>query len=174
MVRIIVTAVLAILSTSCLSATAEPIKPGPSFTNREVMVTGGRIHFLTGGHGSPVLLLHGFPETSYAWRNVMPGLALTHTVIVPDLPGIGGSQSNGERYDAGSMAEEIRALVLTMGFKKVDVVGHDFGVAVAYAYASMHRDEVQHLALLDVPPQGTRAFEKLAATAGAFSFQQAT
>jgi len=124
-----------------------------------------------GGSGSPILLVHGFPETWYAWRKVMPKLAEHHTVIVPDLRGAGASERPTGPYDTGTMAEDLHQLVRQLGYDSIDVVGHDVGVAVSYPYAAAHRGEVRHLVLLDVPPQGTAAFEKLRSEAWNWGFQ---
>ncbi len=142
-----------------------------TFSNREAVVNGVRLHYVIGGTGSPVLLVHGFPETWYAWRKVMPLLAKRHTVIVPDLRGAGASGRPAGPYDTGTMAEDLHQLVQQLGYREIDLVGHDVGVAVAYPYAAVHRDEVKHLVLLDVPPQGTAAFEKLRSKAWNWGFQ---
>jgi len=143
-----------------------------TFSHREAVVNGVRLHYVIGGTGSPILLVHGFPETWYAWRKVMPLLAKRHTVIVPDLRGAGGSDRPAGPYDTGTMAEDLHQLVLQLGFREIDLVGHDVGVAVSYPYAAAHRDEVRHLVLLDVPPQGTAAFEKLRSQAWNWGFQK--
>lgn len=151
----------------------DPRRPsgGVAIRSRTAVANGVTLHYLIAGAGSPVVLLHGFPETSYAWRHIMPVLARDHTAIAPDLPGIGVSKKPVAGYDTNAMAQTIRALVLQLGFKRIDLVGHDVGAAVAYAYASTHRDEVAHLSLFDVPPQGTEAFRKLATKAWNFGFQ---
>ena len=158
------------------AASARAQVPDPAtfertFTLREATVNGIRLHYVIGGSGSPILLVHGFPETWYAWRKIMPILARRHTVIVPDLRGAGASAKTGP-YDTGTMAEDLHQLVTQLGFRRIDVVGHDIGVAVAYPYAAAHRDEVGHLVLLDVPPQGTAAFEKMRPKAWNFGFQK--
>ena len=155
------------------SAAQSPVQTRvPSgFGHHEATVNGVRLHYVIGGTGSPILLVHGFPETWYAWRKVMPLLARRHTVIVPDLRGAGGSAKPAGPYDTGTMAEDLHQLVLSLGFRKLDVVGHDVGVAVSYPYAAHHPGEVRHLVLLDVPPQGTGAFEKLRSKAWNWGFQ---
>ena len=142
------------------------------FQEHVVRVGSTPIHYVMGGHGSPVLLLHGFPETWYAWRNVMPALVQEHTVLAVDLPGIGVGEPPRTPPDTAAISDLIHQLVVQLGYHRIDLAAHDFGVAVAYAYASRHRDEVLHLALLDVPPQGTESFERLRTTAWAFGFQK--
>ena len=102
----------------------------------------------------------------------MPALAGKQTVIARDLRGAGASQESASGYDTRSMAEDIHQLVLSLGLRDIDLVGHDVGVAVAYAYAAGHRSEVRHLALLDVPPQGTAAFTELSAKSWNHAFQK--
>lgn len=158
------------------TAPARTQVPSPSdfhrtFTDHFASVNGIRIHYVIGGSGSPILLVHGFPETWYAWRKVMPKLAEHHTVIVPDLRGAGASERPTGPYDTGTMAEDLHQLVRQLGYDSIDVVGHDVGVAVSYPYAAAHRGEVRHLILLDVPPQGTAAFEKLRSKAWNWGFQ---
>jgi len=106
-----------------------------------------RLHYLIGGQGPPVVLLHGFPETWAAWRHVMPRLARRHTVIVPDLRGIGCSSLEPSGYDKQTMAQDVHRLVSGLGFARVAVVGHDLGGMVAFAYARSHPREVSHLAV---------------------------
>ena len=142
-----------------------------SFSDRVATVNGIRLHYRIGGSGSPILLVHGFPETWYAWRKVMPRLAEHHTVIVPDLRGAGASDLSTGPYDTGTMAEDLHQLERQLGYDSIDLVGHDVGVAVSYPYAAAHRAEVRHLVLLDVPPQGTTAFEKLRSKAWNWGFQ---
>lgn len=149
----------------------DPVGFQRTFSHREATVNGVRLHYVIGGSGSPILLVHGFPETWYAWRKVMPLLAKRHTLIVPDLRGAGASDKAGP-YDTGTMAEDLHQLVLQLGYRRIDLVGHDIGVAVSYPYAAAHRDEVGHLVLLDVPPQGTAAFEKMRPKAWNFGFQK--
>ena len=142
------------------------------FQEHVVRVGSTPLHYVMGGHGSPVVLLHGFPETWYAWRNVMPALAQEHTVIAVDLPGIGVGEPPRTPSDTAAISDLIHQFLVQLGFQRIDLAAHDFGVAVAYAYASRHRDEVLHLALLDVPPQGTESFERLRKTAWAFGFHK--
>lgn len=125
-----------------------------SFTHRTAEVNGARIHYVIGGHGDPVVLLHGFPETWYTWRKIMPALAEEHTVIALDLRGVGGSSVEESGYDKETMAEDIHQLVRKLGFEEVSVVGHDLGAWVAYAYAREHREEVGHLVFMSAALPG--------------------
>ncbi len=127
---------------------------GESFTHHTANVNGVRLHYVIGGHGDPVVLLHGFPETWYTWRGVMPTLAREHTVIAVDLRGVGGSSIEESDYDKETMAEDVYRLVRKLGFEKVSVVGHDLGAWVAYAYAREHREEVSHLVFMSAALPG--------------------
>ena len=118
------------------------------FEHRMAEVNGVRLHYVVGGKGPAVVLLHGFPETWYAWRGVMPALAEEHTVIVPDLRGIGESSLEDSGYDKETLAEDVYGLVRSLGFEEVSVVGHDMGAMTAYAYAREHREETSHLVLM--------------------------
>ena len=82
--------------------------------------------------GDPVVLLHGWPETWYAWHKVMPALAKNYTVIAPDLRGLGDSSKPLTGYDGKTVTEDIHQLVTQLGFKTIFLVGHDIGTQVAY------------------------------------------
>ena len=124
------------------------------FDHRTADVNGARTHYVIGGRGPAVVLLHGFPETWYAWRGVMPALAEEHTVIAPDLRGVGESSIEESGYDKETMAEDVYQLVREAGFEEVSVVGHDLGAMVAYAYAREHRGEVRRLVFMSASLPG--------------------
>jgi alpha/beta hydrolase fold len=106
-----------------------------TFSHHMASVNGSiQIHYVIGGQGDPVVLLHGWPQTWYEWRHVMPALAKNYTVIVPDLRGLGDSSKPVTGYDGKTTAEDIYQLVSQLGFKDIFLVGHDFGVQVAYSY----------------------------------------
>ena len=117
------------------------------FSHRTVEVDGARLHFVQGGKGPAVVLLHGFPETWWTWREVMPDLARSHTVIAPDLRGVGCSSIGPAQYDSQRLAGDVHALVESLGIRNAAVVGHDTGGWVAYAYARQYREQVSHLVL---------------------------
>jgi pimeloyl-ACP methyl ester carboxylesterase len=112
-------------------------------------VNGVRLHYLAAGTGDPVILLHGYAETSHMWRPLMPELAATHTVIAPDLRGAGQSATPPAGYTKAEMAEDIHALAHKLGFRQIRIVGHDIGLMVAYAYAAQFSAEVERIALMD-------------------------
>jgi pimeloyl-ACP methyl ester carboxylesterase len=119
------------------------------FTEKSATVNGVRINYKIGGQGPAVVLLHGYAETSHMWLPLMPQLATSHTVIVPDLRGAGNSERPQSGYDKKTMAIDIHELVQQLGFKQVSIVGHDIGLMVAYAYAAQFRSEVNKVVLMD-------------------------
>lgn len=127
---------------------------------------GVRLHYVTAGDNrSPaVVLLHGFPQTWWEWRHVIPALvAAGFRVVAPDYRGAGHSWRPVGGYDKRTMAEDIHQLLrghLAI-HGPVAVVGHDIGLMVAYAYAQAHRDEVSHLVVMDAPLPGTDVFDRL-------------
>ena len=114
------------------------------------LANGVRIHYVRAGQGDPVVLLHGFPQTWYMWRKIIPALAERYTVIAPDLRGFGESSKPIDGYDKRTVAEDIYQLVRGLGFEKVFLVGHDLGGPAAYAYACAHPQDVRRLVILDV------------------------
>ena len=101
------------------------------------------------GQGEPVVLLHGWPQTSHAWRHVIPLLAERYSVIAPDLPGFGESSHPAGGYDKKTVAGVVRELLVTLGPASIRLVGHDVGGQVAYAYAASWPQEVSHLAMIE-------------------------
>jgi alpha/beta hydrolase family protein len=101
-----------------------------TFSHHMASVNGIQMHYVIGGHGDPVVLLHGWPETWYAWHNIMSALANNFTVIAPDLRGLGDSSKPPTGYDGKTTAEDIHQLVTQLGFKTIFLVGHDIGTQV--------------------------------------------
>jgi pimeloyl-ACP methyl ester carboxylesterase len=127
----------------------------PDFTHRYANLEGVRIHFVATGKGAPVVLLHGWPQTWYEWRHVMPLLSDRHTVIAPDLRGLGDSSRPSSGYDKKTVANDVWQLMHDhLGHRKFAVVGHDWGAPTAFRLAADHPAEVTHLAMLDVPVPG--------------------
>jgi pimeloyl-ACP methyl ester carboxylesterase len=125
--------------------------PG-GFTEKTARVNGVTLNYATGGTGPAVVLLHGYPQTWYMWRKVMPALAEQYTVIAPDLRGSGGSDAPPTGYDKASLAEDIHQLLLALGHVgEVSLVGHDIGGTVSYAYAAAHRDSIRRLTVIEAP-----------------------
>jgi pimeloyl-ACP methyl ester carboxylesterase len=117
--------------------------------SRFAKVNGIRLHYLAAGEGEPVILLHGYAQNSHMWRPLIAELAKTRTVIAPDLRGFGKSAKPVGGYDKKSMAQDIHALAVSLGFKRAGICGHDIGLMVAYAYAAQYPAEVERIALMD-------------------------
>jgi pimeloyl-ACP methyl ester carboxylesterase len=143
--------------TNLTSLDQQQLKEGTSFdidnmtfSHHMATVNGNQIHYVIGGHGDPVVLLHGWPETWYSWYHVMPALAKNYTVIVPDLPGLGDSSKPLTGYDGKTVAAIMHQLVTQLGFKTIFLVGHDIGTQVAYSYAAAHPTEVRKLVVMEL------------------------
>jgi pimeloyl-ACP methyl ester carboxylesterase len=117
--------------------------------NRFANVNGAQLHYLAAGVGDPVILLHGYAQTSHMWRPLIVQLAKSHTVIAPDLRGFGQSSKPDGGYDKKTMAQDIHALAASLGYRSVRLVGHDIGLMVAYAYAAQHPAGVDRIVLMD-------------------------
>lgn len=129
----------------------------PGFTEHRIPVTDNiTLNTAIGGTGTPVILLHGFPQTHLMWRHVAPELAANHTVICPDLRGYGASDKptdpDGTTYSKRTMAADVIALAKALGHDRFALVGHDRGALVAIRAGLDHPDKVTHLASLDVLP----------------------
>ena len=124
-------------------------QPAPPIQDRIADANGIKIHYLVSGKGPPIILLHGYAQTSHMWRPLIPELAKTHTVIAPDLRGFGQSTKAPQGYDKVTMAKDIHALAGSLGYGKVKIAGHDIGLMVAYAYAAQYPSEVERIALMD-------------------------
>src|SRR6266481_5886527 len=119
-----------------------------AIVSRDAEVAGVKLHYMTAGHGTPLILLHGYAETSRMWMPIIPLLAERFTVIAPDLPGIGDSDIPAHGLDMKSAAISIHELAKSLGVQKAEVVGHDIGLMVAYAYAAQFPTEVTKLVLM--------------------------
>lgn len=126
---------------------------------------GVRLHYVTAGQGTrAVVFLHGFPQTWWAWRHVLPAMAAAGwRAIAVDYRGAGNSSRPNAGYDKRTMAGDVHRLVTEhLGIHEpIALVGHDIGLMVAYAYAQAHGAAVTHLAVLDAPLPGTIVFNRL-------------
>jgi pimeloyl-ACP methyl ester carboxylesterase len=132
-----------------------------TIASRTAKVDGANLHYLTAGHGTTLILLHGYAETSLMWKPIIPALAKRFTVIAPDLPGIGDSDIPADGLDMKSAAIRIHDLAKSLGVQKAEVVGHDIGLMVAYAYASQFPTEVTKLVLMDAFLPGVAGWEQV-------------
>jgi len=115
-------------------------------------VNGFRMHYVRAGSGPVLVLLHGWPQTWYEWRKVIPPLARRFTVIAPDLRGLGDSERPAAGYDKRTIASDVRALLAGLGIGRIGLVAHDWGVSVAYFLAYDNPGLVDRLLVLDMYP----------------------
>lgn len=132
----------------------------PGFKREQIKTTGATINVVHGGKGSPVLLLHGIPETHVLWRNVAPVLAQDFTVVVADLRGYGDSSkppggSDHSAYSKRAMAQDQVEVMRHLGFSKFALVGHDRGGRAAHRLALDYPEVLTKLAILDIVPTYT-------------------
>jgi pimeloyl-ACP methyl ester carboxylesterase len=132
-----------------------------TFSHHKADVNGVRLHYVIGGQGKPVVLLHGWAETWFTWHRIMPELAKHHTVVALDMRGLGDSARPDSGYDDDTLAEDVRQLLLKLGHHPALVVGHDLGTQVAYALAARHPEAVAKLVLLDAPVPGIPPWDEL-------------
>src|ERR1700730_15261793 len=130
-----------------------------AIASRSAEVDGAKLHYMTAGHGTALILLHGYAETSLMWKPIIPVLAERFTVIAPDLPGIGDSDIPADGLDMKNAAVRIHDLAKSLGVQKAEVVGHDIGLMVAYAYAAQFPSEVTKLVLMDAFLPGVEGWE---------------
>lgn len=111
-------------------------------------------HYVESGQGDAVVLLHGWPQSWYCWRHIIPGLSVHHRVVAPDLRGLGDSADPGEGYRKRDIAQDVAQLMAELGESSYHVVGHDWGGVVAWALAAHHPACVRTLAIVDVAIPG--------------------
>lgn len=125
------------------------------FRHGTAAVDGVRMHYVTGGTGEPLVLLHGWPHSWYSWRTIMPALAEKHTVYALDLPGLGDSEGAPTGYDKATLARYVHGLLVgELGLEKINLAGHDLGAGVSFQYAAQFPDTVLRYAHLDYPLPG--------------------
>jgi pimeloyl-ACP methyl ester carboxylesterase len=125
-----------------------------TFTSRYVDIGDLRLHAVIGGDGPPLLLVHGWPETWYYWRLVMPALARNFEVIAVDQRGIGLSDKPEGGYDTGTLGNDLIALMDALGHERFALVGVDTGLLISYALAADHPDRVERLVVGEAPLPG--------------------
>jgi len=135
------------------SATAQNVTNNSEkikYTHYKTPINGFLMHYVIGGKGDPIVLLHGWPETWYEWRHIIPELIMNNfTVIAPDMRGLGDSEKPQTGYDKKTLADDIYQLVKKLGYNKVYIVAHDWGGPVAYSYAAAHPEGVIKMIVLD-------------------------
>lgn len=126
-----------------------------TYQSRRADLGSVRIHYLKAGSGKNTLvLIHGFGDTSHMWIPLFEKFGQDYTIIAPDMRGLGESSRPATGYDKKTIAADIHELVKSLGYQKIDLVGHDIGLMVAYAYAAQYPTDVRKLALLEAPIPG--------------------
>lgn len=148
-----------LMAASMLFALSVPayadVTPFPkTFRAQDIAVEGAKIHVRVGGKGPAVVLLHGFGDTGDMWAPLAANLAKDHTVVVPDLRGMGLSSIPDGGYDKKTQAGDIRAVLASLGIEHSVVIGHDIGTMVAFAYASRYPQQTDRLVVMDAPVPG--------------------
>jgi pimeloyl-ACP methyl ester carboxylesterase len=131
------------------------------FKLREVATNGTTLHVRSGGSGPAVVLLHGYGETGDMWVPLAADLARDHTVIVPDLRGMGRSARPAGGYDKKTQAVDIAGVLEAYGVREADVVAHDIGNMVAFQFAAQNPQRVRRLVLIDAPVPGVGPWEEI-------------
>jgi pimeloyl-ACP methyl ester carboxylesterase len=153
---------LALMASLLATAALAAVHPFPNTFKTEVIPANGtRIYVRVGGHGPAVVLLHGYGETGDMWEPLAAALVGDHTVIVPDLRGMGLSEHPAGGYDKKTQGRDVAAVLDTLKVGKVAVVAHDIGNMVAYAFAAEEPDRVTKLVLMDAPLPGVGPWDEI-------------
>ena len=150
---------LMLAMTPFAQAQVKPYPPG--FRHQNIQTDGATLFVRVGGSGPAVVLLHGFGDTGDMWAPLAVELARTHTVVVPDLRGMGLSSHPEGGYDKRTQAGDIRAVLTKLNIDQADVVGHDIGTMVAFAYAARYPDKTTRLVVMDAPVPGVPPWEQI-------------
>ncbi len=132
-----------------------------SFRTQDIQTEGATLHVRVGGQGPPVVLLHGFGDTGDMWAPLAADLARDHTVVVPDLRGMGLSSQPPGGYDKRTQAADIRSVLTSLGLDRAVIVGHDIGTMVAYAYAARYPEKTEKLVVMDAPIPGIPPWDSI-------------
>ncbi len=160
LIRLIVPLALGLAAPAAVHA-ADTSLPAGFKTQVITSPAGADIFVRSGGTGPAVVLLHGFGDTGDMWGPLAVSLAKTHTVIIPDLRGMGKSSHPAGGYDKRTQALDIRAVVTALGFDHAAVVGHDIGNMVTFAYAARYPDKVDRLVFMDAPVPGIGPWDEI-------------
>jgi pimeloyl-ACP methyl ester carboxylesterase len=133
---------------------------GKDFASEMAKVNGTTLHYVRGGKGPPVILIHGFPQDWFEYRAIMPRLAKRFTIIAVDLHGIGGSKATAGGYDAANLAEDVDQLATSLKLQHPYIVGHDLGGGVAYALVRRYPQAVRGAMILDSPIPGIAGWDE--------------
>lgn len=152
-------ALAAMLAAPVALAGPPPFPDG--FRVEDAATNGTTLHVRVGGEGPTVLLLHGYGETGDMWAPLAAELARDHRVVVPDLRGLGLSATATGGFDKMTQAEDMAGLLDALGATRVDVVAHDIGNMVAFAFAIRHPDRTRTLTVMDAPVPGVGPWEEI-------------
>jgi pimeloyl-ACP methyl ester carboxylesterase len=155
--------VLGLLAAAWFATVAQAqVEPFPAgFRVQEVASNGTTLHVRVGGSGPAVVLLHGYGETGDMWGAMAADLARDHTVIVPDLRGMGLSAHPAGGYDKKTQGKDIAGVLDALKVERADVVAHDIGNMVGYAFAAQYRPRVTRFVLIDAPVPGVGPWEEI-------------
>jgi pimeloyl-ACP methyl ester carboxylesterase/quercetin dioxygenase-like cupin family protein len=131
------------------------------FRTQQIQTNGTTLHVRVGGTGPAVVLIHGYGDTGDMWVPLATTLARDHTVIVPDLRGMGLSAGAPSGFTKKNQAEDIAGVMNALNVKRADIVGHDIGNMVAYAFAQAHQDRTTRLVIMDAPVPGIGPWEEV-------------
>jgi pimeloyl-ACP methyl ester carboxylesterase len=160
MLRSILLAGAALLMAAPVAAQVPPFPT--TFHNQEIATNGATIHVRIGGKGPAVVLLHGYGETGDMWAPMAADLMRDHTVIVPDLRGLGLSSKPATGFDKKTQAGDVLGVLDALKVAgPVDLVTHDIGNMVGYAFAEQHPDRVKRFVLIDAPVPGIGPWEEI-------------
>src|SRR5947209_13841070 len=161
---------VALFAVTTVSTQTPPSLPS-SFQQRTIhSPEGADIFVRSGGSGPVVVLIHGYAENSDSWAPLAADLMKDHTVVVPDLRGIGRSSKPADGYDKKTQTKDMRSVVTSLGYDKTFVVAHDIGNMVAYAYAAIYPDKVERLVVMDAPIPGIDPWSEILQNPGVWHF----
>lgn len=159
MLRILIGIVGALAMVAPAAAQVQPFPA--SFQTREIETNGATIHVRVGGEGPAVVLLHGYGETGDMWAPMAEDLARDHTVVVPDLRGLGLSSKPATGYDKKTQAGDVAGVLDALKIDRADLVAHDIGNMVGYAFAVQHPERVNRFVLIDAPLPGVGPWDEI-------------
>src|SRR5713101_269922 len=161
---------LTFLTLAAVLTHAQPSLPSSFRATTIHSPEGADIFVRSGGSGPVVVLVHGYAENSDSWEPLAADLMKDHTVVVPDLRGIGRSSKPEGGYDKKTQAKDLRAVVTGLGYDRTFVVAHDIGNMVVYAYAALYPDKVERLVVMDAPIPGIEPWSEILQNPGVWHF----
>lgn len=144
---------------SAVMLVAMTLPAAPKFKDEYARINGVRLHYVSAGKGPLILFLHGFPEFWYEWKKQLAEFGKDHLAVAPDMRGynLSDKPESLDQYQMAVLIEDVRALAQHLGHKKFTLVGHDWGGAVAWAYAAAHPETLDKLVIINAPHPGVFA-----------------